>query len=181
MKNHILQSLRLTGTIFILCVLYVLLLFGIAQVAPNNGKGKRVTDKNGYTYFENIGQKFDRNIYFRSRPSAVNYNTTGSGGSNKGPNDPDYLKMVQQYVVEFKTNNPKSIVPVDMVTASGSGLDPHISLNAALSQVNRIAAARGLDTEMVKNIVFSHIEKNPVGPEKVNVLKMNIALDYLEN
>ena len=180
MKKYIIQSIRLTGTILILCVLYVLLLLGLAQVAPNNGKGKRVTDKNGSSYFENIGQKFDRNIYFQSRSSAVNYNATGSGGSNKGPNDPDYLKMVQQYVIKFKTNNPKSIVSIDMVTASGSGLDPHISLNAALSQVSRIAAARGLETVLVKNIVISHLGKNPIGPEKVNVLKMNIALDYLK-
>lgn len=172
--------MRLTGTILILCALYVLLLLGLAQVAPNNGKGKRVSDKNGCSYFENIGQKFDRNIYFQSRPSAVNYNATGSGGSNKGPNDPEYLKMVQQYVIKFKTNNPKSIVSIDIVTASGSGLDPHISLNAALSQVSRIAAARGLETVLVKNIVISHLEKNPIGPEKVNVLKMNIALDYLK-
>lgn len=178
MKKYILPALRLTGAMLILCVVvYGLVLFGIAQIASNHGKGKLVTDKNGNAYFENIGQRFDSDMYFHCRPSAVDYNASGSGGSNQGPNNTEYLKEVQQRVSDFKTRNPQSPVPVDMVTASGSGLDPHISVKAAIAQAHRVASARGLDAVKVCELINKYVEKNPLGPEKVNVLKINIALD----
>jgi len=181
MKKYFLPALRLTGAMLILCVaIYTLIMFGIAQLVPNYGKGKLVADKNGNTYFENIGQRFDRDIYFHSRPSAVDYNAAGSGGSNKGPDNTEYLNDVQKRITDFKTLNPKSHVPVDMVTASGSGLDPHISVEAAIAQAHRVAIARGLDAMKVRNLVNEYTENNPIGPEKVNVLKINIALDKLE-
>lgn len=202
MKKYLLPSLRLTGLMLLLCaVIYPLLILGIAQLSPNHGKGKLIADKNGNTYFENIGQKFDRDIYFHSRPSAVNYNAAGSGGSNKGPNDPEYLSAVQTRVTDFRAKNPQGTVPVgevetngrkaftfgipaievpvDMVTASGSGLDPHISVAAAMVQSARVAAARRIEVEAVHDLVNQYTEKNPFGPQKVNVLKINIALDIL--
>lgn len=181
MKRYFLSALRMTGAMLVLCVgIYTLILLGIAQMAPNFGKGKRIADKNGNIYFENIGQRFDRDIYFHSRPSAVDYNAAGSGGSNKGTNDAEYLKQVKQRIIDFEMQNPKSHVPIDMVTASGSGLDPHIFIEAANAQVNRVAKARELDVEIVRNLVKDHEEKNPIGPEKINVLKLNIALDNLK-
>lgn len=202
MKKYFLPSLRLTGGMLLLCaVIYPLLMLGVAQLSPNHGKGRLITDKNGNTYFENIGQKFDRDIYFHSRPSAVDYNAAGSGGSNKGPNDPEYLDAVRTRVSDFRARNPHAPVsigevkangrkasttaspvvevPVDMVTASGSGLDPHISVAAAMAQSARVAAARQVEVEAVHDLVNQYTEKNPFGPEKVNVLKINIALDNL--
>lgn len=121
--------------------------------------------------------------YFHGRPFAVNYNAAGSGGSNKGPSNPDYLAQVQARIDTFLAHNPgvkKSEVPVDLVTASGSGLDPDISLQAERIQVPRIARERNMD----ENKLFELIEKTketPLpgipGPEKINVLKLNIALN----
>lgn len=121
--------------------------------------------------------------YFHGRPSAVNYNAAGSGGSNKGPSNPDYLAQVQARINTFLAHNPgvkKSEIPVDLVTASGSGLDPDISVQASRIQVPRIARERNMD----ENKLFELIEKTketPLpgipGPEKINVLKLNIALN----
>lgn len=180
MKKYFLPALLMTTVMLVVCVgIYSMILLGVAQVAPNSGKGKQIADKNGNTYFENIGQRFDQDIYFHSRPSAVDYDASGSGGSNKGPNETEYLKKVRERTDRFKMQNLNSSVQVDMVTASGSGLDPHISVKSAYAQVSRIAISRGIDPEIVKNIVKRYEEKNMIGPEKVNVLKLNIALDSI--
>jgi len=136
--------------------------------------------------YANIGQKFSVDKYFWSRPSAVNYNAAGSGGSNKGPSNPDYLKDVQAKIDTFMVHNPginKSEIPADMVTASGSGLDPNISTQAAMVQVKRIAKTRNIPEDKINQLVESKIEKPLIGmfgPEKINVLKLNIALDQLK-
>ncbi len=186
MKKEIIPSLILT----ILCILffsgvYPVVMWGIAQAAPNKGEGFTIKDSNGKYYYENIGQKFSDDKYFWSRPSAVNYNAAGSGGSNKGPDNPDYLAQVQATIDTFMKHNPdinKADIPSDMVTASGSGLDPHISVEGAEVQVARVAKARGLDKNKVEALVKAHIE-GPVmgmGPDRINVLKLNIDLDNLK-
>src|SRR4029077_20855161 len=105
-------------------------------LAPNHGKGEIIVD-NGKTYYANIAQKFTDDKYFWSRPSAVDYNAAGSGGSNKGPTNPDYLAQVQAGIDTFMEHNPsvkKSESPSELVTASGSGEDPNLSPDGALVQ-----------------------------------------------
>jgi len=181
MKQNIFPAIRLTIVMLLLCsVIYSLIVLGFAKLMPGSGKGEMITDKNGKQYYANIGQKFDRDDYFNSRPSAAGYNASGSGGSNKGPNNEAYLKEVQQKVTDFKSKNPDAEVPVDMVTSSGSGLDPDISVTAANAQAKRIAQKRGLSESAITNLINQTKDNGVVGPEKVNVLKLNIALDKLK-
>jgi potassium-transporting ATPase KdpC subunit len=185
MKNHILPATLLTlCCIVFFSGVYTLAVYGVAQFAPNQGKGETIQygDKGGYG-FTNVGQSFTDDKYFYSRPSAVNYNAAGSAGSNKGPSNPDYLAQVQARIDTFLSHNPgieKARIPADLVTASGSGLDPHISLQAALVQVPRIAKVRGISEEKVTGMVNDFTE-HPLlgfmGPSQVHVLKLNIALD----
>jgi potassium-transporting ATPase KdpC subunit len=186
MKEHIFPAIRLTVICLILCsVVYVLLISGIAKITPQKGKGELIT-ANGKTYYANIGQKFTEDKYFWSRPSAVEYNAAGSAGSNKGPSNPDYLATVQARIDTFLVHNPgvkKSDIPVDLVTASGSGLDPHISVQAAKVQVKRIAKIRGIAEPNLEELILTYTEKPFVGlfgPERINVLKLNLALDSLK-
>ena len=192
MKKHILPAIKLT----IVCILffvvaYTLVVWGIGQlVAPNNGKGEIInynSSKDNTKYgFVNIGQSFTLDKYFWSRPSAVGYNAAGSGASNKGATNKEYLAQVQARIDTFLLHNPtvkKSEIPVEMVTASGSGLDPHISPESALIQVKRIAKIRNISEEKLTNFVKSFIQKPFLGffgTSTVNVLKLNIALDNLK-
>ncbi len=186
MKNNLLPAIKLT----IICMvffmgIYTLVMLGIAQLAPNHGKGF-VIEANGKKYYQNIAQKFTKDKYFWSRPSAVDYNAAGSGGSNKGPSNPDYLKIVQDRIDTFIVHNPaikKKEIPSDMVTASGSGLDPHISPNSALIQVKRIAKIRNISEQKLTNFVTGFIQKpfmDLFGTSTVNVLELNVALDNLK-
>jgi K+-transporting ATPase ATPase C chain len=186
MKKEIISSLILTFVcIVFFSGVYPLIICGIAQFAPNKGEGFTVRGINGKEYYENIAQSFTKDNYFWSRPSAVGYAANGSGGSNKGPANPDFLKQVQDRIDTFLVHNPGvkvADIPVDMVTASGSGLDPHISIQGAMVQVTRVAKARGLDSRKVEALVQRHIDK-PVyglGPERINVLKLNIDLETLK-
>lgn len=186
MKSNILPAIKLTlFCITILVVIYSFTVLGLAQLAPNSGKGKVITH-NGKTYYSNIAQNFSDDKYFSSRPSAVAYNAAGSGGSNKGASNSDYLNEVQARIDTFLVHNPeirKSEIPVDLVTASGSGLDPHISLQAANVQVKRIAKLRGITEGNIQQLIVSNTEKplfGMFGPERINVLKLNIALDNLK-
>ena len=173
--------MRLTLIMLLLCVgFYSLAVLGIAQLAPNHGKGEMITDSKGKSYYANIGQRFDGDEYFNSRPSAVDYNAAGSGGSNKGPNNPDFLKEVQERVDAFKIKNPGVEVPVEMVNASGSGLDPDISVNAALAQVSRISKIRGMNSEMLQELIKKQTHSPVAGPQTINVLKLNIELEKLK-
>ena len=186
MKRNLLISLKLTLVMIILCaVLYPLLIAGIGKITPGGGKGKTLSVNGKVVGYELLGQKFTDDKYFWGRPSTVDYNAAGSAGSNKGPSNPDYLKLVQDRVDSFLVHNPgikKEEIPADMVTASGSGLDPDISPASAYVQVKRIAAIRKLQEEKVKALVEQHVDKPfmGLGPEKVNVLKLNIALDHLD-
>ncbi|MDO1451468.1 K(+)-transporting ATPase subunit C [Rhodocytophaga aerolata] len=181
------QSLVLTlCCIAVFGFVYPLLIWGVAQVAgPNNGKGEVVEYNGRVVGFKLIGQSFTEDKYFNSRPSAVGYNAASTGGSNKGPTNPDYLSEVQARIDTFLAHNPgvaKSQIPVDIVTASGGGLDPHISPQAAYLQVKRIAKVRNLAENEVKALVDEHIDGpllGLMGTSKVNVLKLNIALEKL--
>ena len=186
MKTHILPALKLTVlSIILLMVIYPLAVWGIAQLSPNNGKGEIIT-QNGKTYYSNIGQTFTDDKYFNSRPSAAGNNAAGSSGSNKGPSNPAYLAEVQARIDTFLLHNPgvaKSEIPVDLITASGSGLDPNISVQAAKVQVKRIGKIRNIDEVELQQLIKQHTEKPLItlfGPEKINVLKLNLALDNLK-
>lgn len=186
MKTNILPAIRLTAaTLILFCVIYPAVVWAIAQLAPNNGKGE-VISAHGKKYYANIGQQFTEDKYFNARPSAVDYNAAGSGGSNKGPSNPDYLQTVQARLDTFLVHNPgvnKADVPVELVTASGSGLDPDISPAGAKVQASRIAKVRGLSEKVVAELIAKHTE-GPLlglfGPSHVNVLKLNLALDQLK-
>jgi K+-transporting ATPase ATPase C chain len=184
MKKNLMISLKLTLTMIILCaVLYPLLIAGIGKAIPGSGKGVTASVNGKVVGYENVGQKFTDDKYFWGRPSVVDYNAAGSAGSNKGPSNPDYLKVVQDRIDTFLVHNPrvkKEDIPAEMVTASGSGLDPHISPASAYVQVKRIAAIRGIDESKIKTLVDSHIEKILFGPDVINVLKLNIALDEMQ-
>jgi K+-transporting ATPase ATPase C chain len=187
MKSNLLISLKLTLVMIILCaVLYPLLIAGIGKAAPGGGKGETVSVNGKVVGYEKIGQKFTDDKYFWGRPSAVDYNAAGSAGSNKGPSNPDYLQIVKDRIDSFLVHNPgikKEDIPAEMVTASGSGLDPDISPAGAYIQVKRIATVRNLPEEKIKALVEDHIQKplaGMLGPSKVNVLKLNVALDNLK-
>ena len=186
MKQNILPAIRLTLVCMVFFMgIYTLLILGGAQLAPGKGKGETISVNNKVAGWRLLGQKFTDDKYFGSRPSAVDYNAAGSGGSNKGPSNPDYLKAVQDRIDSFLVHNhgiKKEDIPSDLVTASGSGLDPHISVQGAYAQVKRIAAVRNISEEKIKTLVNQHIEKPLLGlfgTERVNVLQLNIALDEM--
>src|SRR6478752_347939 len=167
MKEHILPAIRLTIVcILFFCGIYTLFIMGIAQAAPAKGNGQTVIVNGKVKGYKLIGQKFTDDKYFWGRPSAVDYNAAGSGGSNKGPSNPEYLATVQARIDTFLAHNPgigKARISSEMVTASGSGLDPDISPEAAYTQVKRIAAARGISETAVTSIINQHIEQPLAG------------------
>lgn len=170
-------------TLVLFAGIYPLAMFGIAQFAPNHGKGETIVLNEKTVGYRRIGQEFSQANYFWGRPSAVNYNAAGSAGSNKGPSNADYLALVQKRIDTFLIAHPylkKSEIPADMVTASGSGLDPDISVQGAKIQMRRIAKARNIDQVKLQKLVENQIEKTVFGPEKINVLALNIALDKLK-
>lgn len=178
-------SLKFT---LVMCVIltigYVLVLRLTATVAsPNDGEAPVVELNGKVVGAANVGQAFTDSIYFWGRPSAVDYNGSGSGGSNKGTNNAEYLAEVEARINAFLEAHPyleRKDVPAEMVTASASGLDPDISPRGAEVQIRRVAEARGMSEELVREIVEKTIQKpwlGLFGTCKVNVLKLNIALD----
>jgi K+-transporting ATPase ATPase C chain len=186
MKTNLFPAIKLTAlTLIFFSGVYTSFIWGIAQFAPNHGKGEVIT-VHGRKFYANIGQTFTEDRYFNSRPSAVGYNSAGSGGSNKGPSNPDYLATVEARIDTFLVHNPsveKKDIPVELVTASGSGLDPDITSKSALVQVKRIASIRKVPEKAIEQLISKNTE-GPLlgmfGPEKINVLKLNIALDELK-
>jgi len=184
MKQHILPALKLTLVCLVFfCGIYTLVIWGIAQAVPGKGLGETIRVQGKVVGYGLEGQAFTQDKYFWSRPSAVGYNAAGSGGSNKGPSNPDYLKDVQAHIDSFLVHNPgikKEEIPAELVTYSGSGLDPDLSPAGARVQVRRVAAARKLPEDKLLALV-DHFTERPLlglfGPAKVNVLKLNVALD----
>ncbi|WP_077921876.1 K(+)-transporting ATPase subunit C [Spirosoma sp. 209] len=186
MSKHLSPAIRLSLVLLVLVsVIYPLVIAGVAKLAPGGGDGETVSINGKVVGYANVGQSFTEDRYFNSRPSAVDYNAAGSAGSNKGPSNPDYLKTVQARIDTFLVHNPgirKADIPAELVTASGSGLDPHLSPAAATIQVARIARVRNLPANRLTQLIGEHTEKPLLGlfgPETVNVLKLNVALDQL--
>ncbi len=165
--------------------IYPAVVTGIASVAfPRQAKGSFITDKSGKEIGSSlIGQPFADPKYFWPRPSATTdfgYNPMGSGGSNSGPTNPDYLKTVGDRVKALHDTGVTGSVPADLVEASASGLDPHISPEAANVQIARVAKARGMSVDELAKVVADHTEGRQLGflgEPRVNVLELNLALD----
>lgn len=184
--NNLRSPLALAAiTLLIFGIIYPAAMTGLAQLlSPHGAAGKPVYRDGALVGFENIGQPFNSPLYFWGRPSAVGYDASATGGSNRGPSNPDFLQLVQSRIDTLLKYHPgigPEDIPPDMVTASGSGLDPHISREAALIQVKRIAASRRISEEKVRELVESHTQRpllGILGPGNiVNVLKLNLALD----
>ncbi|WP_336514808.1 potassium-transporting ATPase subunit KdpC [Pollutibacter soli] len=184
MKRNLFISLRLTLVMLVLlAVIYPLIIAAAGYFTSNKGNGKQVIVNGKVVGYELIGQRFTDDKYFQGRPSAVDYHADGSAGSNKGPSNPDYLKTVSERIDSFIVHNKtieRKDIPAELVTASGSGLDPHISPSSAFVQVPRIASVRNLSEEKLKQLIQAHTEHGLLSPEKINVLQLNIALDDLK-
>ncbi len=178
-------------------LVYPLVMTGIAQVIfPYQAQGSLIEKDGKVVGSELIGQVFESDKYFHGRPSATTapdpndatktvaapYNAANSGGSNLGPSNKALIDRVQGDIDKLKKENPSASVPADLVTTSASGLDPHISPEAALFQVPRVAKARNLPEERIRQLVEDHTEGRflgLLGEPRVNVLLLNLALDQL--
>jgi K+-transporting ATPase ATPase C chain len=170
-------------------VIYPLAVSGIVQfVFPRQANGSLIEKDGKVVGSTLIGQAFDNDPkYFWGRPSATNppYDGGNSGGSNQGPTNPDLVKAVNDRIEALKKEDPENNepVPVDLVTASGSGLDPHISPAAADYQAPRVARIRGLRRDDLRTLIAEHTEGRTfglLGEPRVNVLELNLALDKLK-
>jgi len=185
--SEIVPALRMLVVLTVLTgVAYPLLMTGIAQVAfPHAANGSLVVVDGKTLGSELIGQPFDDPKYFWSRPSATSpqpYNGASSGASNQGARNPALADAVKDRIKALRDADPdnKAPVPVDLVTASGSGLDPHISVAAAEYQIARVARTRGMPVERVRDLVVQATEGRTLailGEPRVNVLALNLALD----
>lgn len=184
---QILPSLRMLLVLSVLTgVAYPLLVTGIAQVAfPGPANGSLIVAGGKTEGSTLVGQPFDDSKYFWSRPSATSpqpYNGMSSSGSNQGARNPALADAVKDRIKALRDADPdnKAPVPVDLVTASGSGLDPHISIAAAAYQAPRVARVRGMSIDKVMALVGKHTEGRTLailGEPRVNVLELNLALD----
>jgi K+-transporting ATPase ATPase C chain len=167
--------------------IYPAVVTGVAHALfPRQAAGSFITDKSGKVLGSTlIGQPFSDPKYFWPRPSAAGdfgYNAMASGGSNSGPTNPDYLKTVGDRVKALRDTGVTDPVPADLVQASASGLDPHITPESALLQVPRIAMARGISEERLRKVVSDRIEERQfgfIGAPRVNVLVLNLELARL--
>ena len=175
----ILQSFRIYVVITLVTgIIYPLAMTGVAQLLfPKQANGSRITEQNKLVGSDLIAQKFESPKYFWPRPSSADYATVASGASNKGPTAADLKKSIDERRQKFGVD-----APVDLLTASGSGLDPHISPEAARLQIARVAAARDMSIQKVSTLVDQTVEQPQLGflgEPRVNVLLLNRALDQL--
>jgi len=187
------QSLRPAVSLFVVLtavtgLAYPIAVTGLSQViAPDSANGSLLYQGNHIIGSKLIGQSFTNPAYLWSRPSATAttpYNGQASGGSNLGPLNPDLAKAVQERIAKLHEVDPANtaLVPIDLVTTSGSGLDPHITPNAAKYQAARIAALRGVTVSQVQTVIDKNTEGRQFGlfgEPRVNVLQVNIDLDQL--
>lgn len=170
-------------------IIYPLAVTGIAQVAfPSKANGSLVVRNENIIGSELIGQQFDSKIYFTSRPSAVSYNPLPSGGSNLGPTSLKLKSLVEErksQFITFNQLNSETVIPSEMLFASASGLDPHISPQAALLQVNRIAKARGFNELQKKQLIrlihgsTEYPQFFCLGEKRINALLLNLKTDQI--
>jgi K+-transporting ATPase ATPase C chain len=187
MWQQILPALRITIFMTVLLgVVYPLAMTGVSQVVfPHQANGSLITAGGKVIGSELIGQNFTRPEYFQPRPSAAGadgYDAGASSGSNLGPTSQKLKDRVNASVEKFRKENPDyhGPIPADLLTASASGLDPHISPGSALAQAPRVAKARNIDVDQVRNLIARHTEAPELGllgEPRVNVLKLNLALD----
>jgi potassium-transporting ATPase KdpC subunit len=187
MWEQILPGLRIKIFMTILLgVVYPLAITGISQVVfPHQANGSLVTSGGKVIGSELIGQNFTRPEYFQPRPSAAGsdgYDGTSSGGSNLAPTSRKLVDRTKASVDKFRKENPdyQGMIPADLVTASASGLDPHISPDSALAQAPRVARARNMATDQVRQLIAQYTEGPDLGllgEPRVNVLRLNLALD----
>lgn len=171
-------------------LLYPLVVTGLARLFfPEEANGSLIKQNDTVLGSRLIGQSFSSLAYFWGRPSATNpypYNGEASSGSNSGPSNPNFLTTVQERIIRLKKADIQNnnLIPVDLVTASASGLDPDISPFAAFYQASRIARARNFPPEAIKNLIQKHIKNRTLGllgEPRINVLELNLALDSLRN
>ena len=185
MKNLITAVLMTIVTTILLGLIYPLVVTGLAQVIfPEQANGSLIKRADGTVIGSRlIGQPFSSPGYFRPRPSAAGvngYDAGASSGSNLGPTNQKLVARVKGDVEKFQLENPGKRVPIDLVTTSGSGLDPHISPAGAEFQVVRVARERGISEEEVRSIIAAHTEGRQfgfLGEARVNVLELNLDLD----
>ncbi len=182
MLRELTPALRACVVTFILCaVIYPAVVWGFAYLLfPAQAEGSLIYSKDRTIIGSAlIAQRFESDEYFHPRPSAADYKAEAASGSNMGPNHPDLRKAIQERVEKLRAT-PDHPAPVDMVTASGSGLDPDISVEAAVGQAPRVAAARSLPVEQVRRLIKSQTNRSGAilgAPPRVNVLLLNLALD----
>jgi len=185
MKNLLTAILMTIVTTVLLGLIYPFVVTGLAQVIfPDKANGQLIRSSDGVVIGSRlIGQPFTSPGYFRSRPSAAGasgYDAGASSGSNLGPTNQKLIDRVKADVEKLQAQNPGKQVPIDLVTTSGSGLDPHISPAAAEFQAPRVARERGLSEAEVRSIVARHTEGRQfgfLGEPRVNVLELNLDLD----
>jgi potassium-transporting ATPase KdpC subunit len=185
LKNLITAILMTIVTTILLGLVYPLVVTGLAQVMfPNQANGQLIKDRNGAIVGSRIiGQPFSSPGFFRSRPSAAGdagYDANGSSGSNLGPTNKKLIDRIHDDVVKAQVENPGVAVPIDLVTTSGSGLDPHISPASAEFQVPRVARERNMSEDELRRLVGSHTLPRQfgfLGEPAVNVLELNMDLD----
>jgi len=188
MKKNLVTSLLMTlATTVLLGLVYPLVVTGLAQLLFREKANGQLIEQDGRIVGSRIiGQPFSGPEYFHPRPSTsgdAGYDATASGGSNLGPTNQKLIARVEQDVARLHAENPAKPVPIDLVTTSGSGLDPEISPAAADFQVPRVARARGLSEDAVRALVRAHTRSRQfgiLGEPRVNVLELNLALDAVE-
>ncbi|MBS0585129.1 MAG: potassium-transporting ATPase subunit KdpC [Verrucomicrobia bacterium] len=170
----------------VLCgIIYPFFIFCVAQLFfPNSANGSLIYDQKGKPIGSVLlAQNFTKSIYFHPRPSMAGdkgYDARNSSGSNLGPTSKKLIDLLGKRAAAYRAKNninPATLIPIDAITASGSGLDPHISYRSALLQARRVSLARGMSEEAVRNLIKQYKEWGLFGEARVNVLLLNLALD----